>query len=103
MEIRKVGNWIYYYDGGAAEYYAKATKEELEEWLDSEEAQNGSAAPFKMAIPEGDSIMFYDANADYPRETLKLSEFNAELSGDEQYKDWEDFFNSGGPEYFNMG
>lgn len=101
MEIRQIGNWVYYYDGGSAEYYAKTSKKELEEWLDSEDSQSGEAAPFETAIPDGEAMMFYSPNADYPRETLLLTDLNADLAKDEQYKDWEEFFESGGPEYYN--
>lgn len=74
--FKKVGEWIYYHDGGAGEVYAKTDLGTLAAFMDK---HDGSPAPFEIAIPgNGDEVSFYHPNKDYPYLTLTVADYNRE-------------------------
>lgn len=79
-----LGNgWVYYFDGSAGEFYARANKEDVVAFV---EMDDGSLkAPFATAIENYGDLNYYAPGADYPTGTVNMKTFAAEVreeSGD---------------------
>lgn len=82
-----LGNgWVRYFDGGAGVFFAKASVQEVEDFVDSQEAQGGDvAAPFKTVVNDGDEFLVYMEGEREPTMSVSREEIISQLKG--EYED----------------
>jgi hypothetical protein len=91
--FKELGQWTYYFDGSGGVFYAKTSKEELEDILNSEDYDGSNLLEVETAIPADSAtnkMHFYGPGEDYPYQTLSLEEVNEE--GGTEFKNWDEYF-----------